>query len=114
LRAAGHSVGAPTKSLWDVPSVTISVEGCSTPVKLVQMDFDDIVSPGIMRAALIAEHETYRIDYAGHVFDKFDRLSLYRLRLRNDIAQLIQTHDIAEPPVILSFWPAGCAPRPIF
>jgi hypothetical protein len=114
LRATGHQVGAPAKSLWDVPSVTVSVEGCSTPVKLVPMDFDDIVSPGIMRAALMAEHETYRIDYAGHAFEKLDRASLYRLRLRNDIIQLIRTHDIAEPPVILSFWPADCAPRAIF
>ena len=114
LHATGHAIGMSQRSLWDVPSVTVSVEGCPTPVKLVPMDFDDIVSPGIMQAALMAEHDAYRIDYAGRRFDRFDRLSLYRLRLRNDVSQLIRTHDIVEPPVILSFWPADCAPRPIF
>jgi len=114
LRGTGHTVGAPAKMLWGVPSLAISVDGCSAPVKMVPFDFDEIVSPGIMQAAQVADHDTYRIDYAGEAFDKFDRSALYRLRLRNDLAQLIHTYDLNEPPVILSFWPAGCTPRAIF
>ena len=114
LRATGHTVGAPAVMLWGVPSLAISVDGCSAPVKMVPFDFDEIVSPGIMQAAIVADHDTYRIDYAGRTFDSFDRAALYRLRLRNDLAQLVRTHDLNEPPVILSFWPAGCAPRAIF
>jgi hypothetical protein len=114
LRAAGHTVTKPTTTLWGVPSVAVSVDGCDTPVNIVPFDFDGIASPGVLQAALVAEHAKLRIDYAGRTFESFDRAVLYRLRFQSDVAQLIRTHDLDEPPVILSFWPSACTPKNIF
>jgi hypothetical protein len=83
-------------------------------VPVVPFDFEEIVSPGVLQAAQLAEYATFQISYAGKTFERFDRSALYRLRLRNDIAQLIHTDDLDEPPVMLSFWPSGCTPRAIF
>lgn len=114
LKADGHTVTKPTKTLWGVPSVAVSVEGCPAPVNIVPFDFDEIASPGILQAALTVEHTTLQISYAGETFESFDRAALYWLRLRNDVAQLIHTRDLDEPPVILSFWQSGCTAKVIF
>jgi hypothetical protein len=114
LRAAGHAVSAPTKMLWGVPAMAVSMDGCSGPVTVLPFDFDEIVGPGMLRAVLVAEHDTLRISYAGQTFESLDRPALYRLRLRSDMAQLIHMRGVDEPPVLLSFWPPGCAPQAIF
>jgi hypothetical protein len=113
LTATGHGTLKSTKALWGVPSVALSVDNCPTPVNVIPFDFDEIASPGVLSAARSARHTTLQISYAGQTFETFDLAALYRLRLRNDIAQIIHTHDLEELPVILSFWPAGCAPRVI-
>jgi hypothetical protein len=113
LRTQGHTVTKPADALWGVPSVAVSVEGCPSPVEVILFDFDGIVSPGVMQAVLVARHATPQISYDGQTFDRLDRPALYRLRIRNDLAQLIRTGELDDPPVILSFWPASCTARPI-
>ncbi len=105
LRAQGHTISKPRKALWDTPGFAFSADGCPALVEVLVFDFDEILSPGIMPAVRAVEGGTLRVRYNGQSFDGFDRAALYRLRLRG---------GLADPPVILLFWPTGCTPKDVF
>jgi hypothetical protein len=110
LRVEGHTIAKPRKTLWDTPGFAFSAEGCPAPVEALVFDFDEILSPGIMPAVRAVEGGALRVEYGGRSFDAFDRAMLYRLRLRNGAAGLLHGR-LADPPVVLLFWPPGCAPK---
>lgn len=110
LRADGHAISKPARVLWDMPGFGISVQDCPAPVQAVIFDFDEIAGPGIMQAVQAVMGGTVQVQYGGRRFDRFDRWALYRLRLASFTAGLAQGR-LVDPPVILLFWPAGCAPK---
>jgi hypothetical protein len=110
LRMDGHIISKPRTALWGTPGFAFSEGRCPVPVEAVVFDFDEILSPGIMPAVQAVRPGTLRVDYAGVTFDRFDRWALYGLRLRNGAAGLLRGR-LVDPPVILLFWPAGCAPK---
>jgi len=112
LRAEGHTISKPHTMLWDTPGFAFSVEDCPAPVEVAAFDFDEIAGPGIMAAVRAVEGRQVRIDYAGQTFDRFDRAALYGLRLSNGASGLMRGR-LVDPPVILLFWPAGCAPKDV-
>jgi hypothetical protein len=112
LRAEGHTISKPRTALWGTPGFAFSQEDCPAPVEAVVFDFDEILSPGILPAVQAVKTGTLRVDYGGLSFDRFDRWALYSLRLRNGAAGLLRGR-LVDPPVILLFWPAGCAPKDI-
>lgn len=112
LRAEGHTISRPRTTLWGTPGFAVSVEDCPAPVDIVLFDFDEILSPGILPAVQAIERGTMQVSYGGDSFDQFDRAALYRLRFRRSAAGLLHGR-LADPPVILLFWPLGCAPKPV-
>jgi hypothetical protein len=112
LRAEGHTISKPRRALWDTPGFAFSVEDCPAPVEAVVFDFDEIVGPGIMPAVQAVEGGRLQVAYAGQTFDSFDRAALYGLRLRNGAAGLLHGR-LVDPPVIILFWPGGCAPKTV-
>lgn len=112
LRAEGHTISKPRRTLWDTPVFAFSVEDCPAPVEVAVFDFDEIAGPGIMPAVQAVEGGKLQVDYAGQAYDRFDRAALYGLRLRNGAAGLLHGR-LVDPPVIILFWPAGCAPKPV-
>jgi hypothetical protein len=110
LRAEGHTISKPHKALWDRPGFAFSVEDCPAPIEVVVFDFDEIAGPGIMPAVQSVEGRRLQVNYAGQLFDTFDRAALYRLRLSNGAAGLLHGR-LVDPPVILLFWPGGCTPK---
>jgi len=112
LRAEGHTISKPRRTLWDTPGFAFSVADCPAPVEAVAFDFDEIAGPGIMPAVQAVEGGKMQVSYGGQTFDSFDRGALYRLRLGNGAAGLLHGR-LVDPPVILLFWPVGCAPKDI-
>jgi hypothetical protein len=88
------------------------MDDCPAPVDAVLFDFDEILSPGIMPAVQAIKLGTLRVIYDGDSFDRFDRDALYRLRFRKGAEGLVHGR-LVDPPVILLFWPLGCAPKPV-
>ena len=112
LRTQGHGISKPKVALWDTPGFAFSMDDCAAPVDVVLFDFDEILSPGIMPAVQAIKHGRIQVHYDGDSFDEFDRAALYRLRFRKVAAGLLHG-KLVDPPVILLFWPAGCAPRAV-
>ena len=112
LRAEGHTISKPKTVLWGTPGFAFSVDDCPAPVDVVLFDFDEILSPGIMPAVQAIKPGTMQISYTGDSFDGFDRAALYRLRFRKGTAGLAHG-KLVDPPVILLFWPLGCAPKAV-
>jgi hypothetical protein len=112
LRTDGHTISKPRTALWGTPGFAFSTDDCPAPVDAVLFDFDEILSPGIMPAVQAVKHGTMQVIYDGDSFDGFDRAALYRLRFRKAAAGLIHG-KLADPPVILLFWPLGCAPKAV-
>ncbi|HEX4505149.1 MAG TPA: hypothetical protein VH722_05415 [Alphaproteobacteria bacterium] len=112
LRAEGHTISKPRRVLWDSSGFAVSVEDCPAPVEAVLFDFDEIAGPGILPAVQAVEGGNLQVQYAGRTFDRLDRAALYRLRLRNGAVGLLHGR-LVDPPVILLFWPGGCAPKDI-
>jgi hypothetical protein len=112
LRTEGHTISKPKTALWGTPGFAFSTDDCPAPVDVVLFDFDEILSPGIMPAVQAVKHGTMQVIYDGDSFDRFDRAALYRLRFRKAAAGL--SHGkLVDPPVILLFWPLGCAPKAV-
>jgi len=112
LRVEGHTISKSRRTLWDTPGFAFSVEGCAAPVEAVVFDFDEIAGPGIMPAVQAVEGGRLQVSYGGQMFDIFDRAALYRLRFVNGAAGLLHGR-LVDPPVILLFWPSGCAPKDV-
>ena len=112
LRTEGHTISKPKTALWGTPGFAFSTDDCPAPVDVVLFDFDEILSPGIMPAVQAIKHGTLQVSYDGDSFDYFDRATLYRLRFRRAAAGLVHG-TLADPPVILLFWPLGCAPKAV-
>jgi hypothetical protein len=113
LRTEGHAISKPRSALWVTPGFAFSVADCPVPVDVALFDFDEILSPGMLQAVQAIKRGTTRVIYNGASFDSFDRATLYRLRFRNGVSQLLRG-KLADPPVILLFWPASCTPTEIF
>ena len=113
LRAEGHTISKPRTALWVTPGFAVSVAGCPVPVDVAFFDFDEILSPGMLRAVQAIKRGTMRVSYNGASFDDVDPAQLYRLRLHNGVTQLLRG-TLADPPVILLFWPASCTPTDMF
>lgn len=113
LRANGHVISKPKIALWGTPGFAVSVADCAQPVDAALFDFDEILSPGMIPAVQALKRGTMRVSYNGNSFDSFDRRALYRLRFRNGLGALLHGR-LADPPVILLFWPTGCAPAVLF
>jgi hypothetical protein len=109
IRARGYDVSAPQKVLWGVPGIAISVAACPQPIDALVFEFDEIMSPGILAGVRAADPGILQVSYEGETFSTFDRAALYRLRLTNGLAEFVRTGQWVDPPVILLFWPAGCA-----
>jgi hypothetical protein len=112
LRAEGHTISKPRRTLWDRPGFAFSVDDCPAPVEAAVFDFDEIAGPGVVQAVQAVEGGKIQVRYGGRRFDSFDRAALYRLRLRDGAAGLLHGR-LVDPPVILLFWPAGCAPKDV-
>jgi hypothetical protein len=112
LRAQGHTISKPKAALWGTPGFAFSMDDCPAPVDVVLFDFDEILSPGIMPAVQAIKHGTMQVSYGGDSFDGFDRAALYRLRLRKAAEGLVHG-TLVDPPVIILFWPLGCAPKAV-
>jgi hypothetical protein len=112
LRAQGHTISKPKTALWGTPGFAFSMDDCPAPIDVVLFDFDEILSPGIMPAVQALERGTMQVRYGGDVFDQFDRATLYRSRFRRGAAGLIHG-KLVDPPVIILFWPLGCAPKAV-
>jgi hypothetical protein len=112
LRTEGHTISKPKTALWGTPGFAVSMDDCPAPVDVVLFDFDEILSPGIMPAVQAVKHGTMQVSYDGASFDNFDRAALYRLRFRKAAVGLIHG-TLVDPPVILLFWPLGCAPKAV-
>ena len=113
LRAQGHTISKPKTALWGTPGFAFSMDDCPAPVDVVLFDFDEILSPGIMPAVQAVKHGTMQLRYGDDSFDRFDRATLYGLRFRKGMAGLVHG-KLVDPPVILLFWPLGCAPKAVF
>jgi hypothetical protein len=113
LRAEGHTISKPRTPLWVTPGFAFSVADCPAPVDVALFDFDEILSPGMLEAVSAIKRGTTRVSYNGMSFDNVDRAQLYRLRLSNGVSQLLHG-KLADPPVILLFWPASCTPTDVF
>jgi hypothetical protein len=101
LRTEGHAISKPRSALWVTPGFAFSVADCPVPVDVA------------LQAVQAIKRGTTRVIYNGASFDSFDRATLYRLRFRNGVSQLLRG-KLADPPVILLFWPASCTPTEIF
>ena len=112
LRTEGHTISKPRTALWGTPGFAFSTDDCPAPVDVVLFDFDEILSPGIMPAVQAIKHGTLQVSYGSDSFDRFDRAALYRLRFRR-AAQGLLHGKLVDPPVILLFWPLGCAPKAV-
>jgi hypothetical protein len=113
LRAEGHAISKPRTALWVTPGFAVSVADCPAPVDVALFDFDEILSPGMLQAVRAIKRGTTRVSYNGNSFDDVDRAQLYGLRLHNSVSQLLRGR-LADPPVILLFWPASCTPSDLF
>ena len=112
LRGEGHTISKPKTALWGTPGFAFSMDDCPAPVDAVLFDFDEILSPGILPAVQAVKRGTMQVSYDGDSFDGFDRAALYRLRFRKAAAGLIHGR-LVDPPVIILFWPLGCAPKAV-
>ncbi len=113
LRTEGRpSISKPKTALWGTPGFAFSSDDCPAPVDVVLFDFDEILSPGIMPAVQAVKRGTMQVIYDGDSFGGFDRTTLYRLRFRKVAAGLLHGR-LVDPPVILLFWPVGCAPKAV-
>jgi hypothetical protein len=112
LRAEGQTISKPKTALWGTPGFAFSMDDCPAPIDVVLFDFDEILSPGIMPAVQAIKHGTMQVRYGGDSFDGFDRAELYRLRFRKAAEGLVHG-TLVDPPVIILFWPLGCAPKAV-